>query len=66
MSSDRIIFSKYIDHSLKIPLQGGKKQVKRSGEREIVYNMYKFIKLNLRWVSQSLSKVQKRVTEATR
>jgi hypothetical protein len=25
-------------------LQGGKKRVKRSGEREIVYNLYKFMK----------------------
>ena len=25
-------------------LQGSKKRVKRSGEREIVYNVYKFIK----------------------
>ena len=28
--------------------------MKRSGEREIVYNVYKFMKLNLRWVTQSL------------
>jgi hypothetical protein len=25
-------------------LQGGKKRVKRSGEREIVYNVHKFMK----------------------
>ena len=30
--SDFIIFSKYVDHSLKMSLQGGKKWVKRSGE----------------------------------
>ena len=41
---DCIIFSKYFDHSLKMSLQGGKKRVKRSGEREIVYNVYKFMK----------------------
>ena len=43
MGSDCIIFSKYVDHSLKMSLQGGKKQVKRSGEREIVYNVYRFM-----------------------
>jgi len=48
--SDFIRFSKYVDHSLKMSLQGGKKRVKRSGERDIVYNLYKFV--NLRWVSQ--------------
>ena len=42
--SDCIIFSEYVDHNLKISLQGGKKRVKRSGEREIVYNVYKFMK----------------------
>jgi len=44
VGSDCIIFSKYVDHSLKMSLQGGKKQVKRSGEREIVYNVYKLMK----------------------
>ena len=42
--SDCIIFSEYVDHSLKMSLQGGKKRVKRGGEREIVYNVYKFMK----------------------
>jgi hypothetical protein len=42
--SDCIISSKYVDHSLKMSLQGRKKRVKRSGEREIVYNVYKFMK----------------------
>jgi len=28
--SDCVIFSKYVDHSLKMSLQGGKKRVKRS------------------------------------
>ena len=42
--SDCIIFSKYIDHSLKISLQGGKKRVRRSGEHEIVYSVYKVMK----------------------
>jgi hypothetical protein len=52
--SDCIIFSKYIDHSLKMSLQGGKKRVERSGECEIVYNVYKFMKTEseVRWVSQ--------------
>ena len=42
--SDCIIFRKYVDHSLKMSLLGGKKLVKRSGEREVVYNVYKFMK----------------------
>ena len=31
--SDCVIFSKYVDHNLKMSLQGGRKRVKRSGER---------------------------------
>jgi glutamate 5-kinase len=42
--SDSIIFSKNVDHSLKMTLQGRDKRVKRSGEREIDYNVYKFMK----------------------
>ena len=42
--SDCIIFSKYVDHSLKISLQGGKKWVKRSGESEPVYSVRKFMR----------------------
>jgi len=38
------IFSKYVDHSLIMSLQGRKKRVQRSGEREIVHNVYKFMK----------------------
>jgi len=65
--SDCIIFSEYVDHSLKMSLQGGKKRVKRSGEREIVYNVYKFMKTESELgVTIPLSKVQKRVVEATR
>ena len=41
-------------------LQGGKKRVERSGEREIFYEVYKFMK------TESLSKVQMGVAEATR
>jgi hypothetical protein len=41
---DCIIFSKYVDHSLKMSLQGGKKPVKSSDEREIIYNVNKFMK----------------------
>jgi hypothetical protein len=44
VGSDCIIFSKYVDHSLKMLLQGGNKWVKRSGEHEIFYNVYKFMK----------------------
>ena len=48
-------------------LQGSKKRVKRSGEREIVYNVYKFIKSDSEvGITIPLSKVQKRVAEATR
>jgi len=48
-------------------LQGGKKQVKRSREREIVYNVYKFMKTESEvGITNPLSKVQKTVAEATR
>jgi len=48
-------------------LQGRKKRVKRSGEREILYNVYKFIKSESEvGITITLSKVQKRVAEATR
>jgi hypothetical protein len=47
-------------------LQGGKKRVKRRYEREIVYNVYKFMKTESEvGITISLSKVQKRVAEAT-
>jgi hypothetical protein len=42
--SDCIIFRKYVDHSLKMSLQGGKKRVKTSGGGERVFNVYKFMK----------------------
>jgi hypothetical protein len=48
-------------------LQDGKKRVKRSGEREIVYNVYKFLKTESEvGITIPLSKVQKRVAEAPR
>ena len=48
-------------------LQGGKKRIKRSGVREIVYNVYKFMKTESEvGITIPLSKVQKRVAEATR
>jgi len=48
-------------------LQGGKKWVKRSGECEIVYNVYKFMKTESEvGITISLSEVQKRVAEAAR
>jgi len=47
-------------------LQGRKKRVKRSGEREIVCNVYKFMKSESEvGITIPLTKVQKRVTEAT-
>ena len=48
-------------------LQGERKRVKRSGEREILYNEYKFMKIESEMGITILpSKVQKSVTEATR
>jgi hypothetical protein len=48
-------------------LQGGKKWVKRSGEREIVYNVYKFMKTESEVdITIPLSKVPKRVAETKR
>jgi hypothetical protein len=48
-------------------LQGGKKGVKRSGEREIVYNVHKFMKTESEVsITIPLSKVQRRVAETTR
>jgi len=48
-------------------LQGWKKRVQRSGEREIVYNVYKFMKSESEVsITIPLSKLQKRVAEATR
>ena len=47
-------------------LQGRKKRVNRSGERELVCNVYKFIKSESEvGITIPLSKVQKRVAEAT-
>jgi hypothetical protein len=65
--SDCITFSKYVGHSLKMSLHGGKKRVKMSGEREIVYNVYKFMKTESEvGITIPLSKVQKRDAAATR
>jgi hypothetical protein len=48
-------------------LQGRKKRVQRSGESEIVYNVYKFMENESEvGITISLSKVQNRVAEATR
>ena len=65
-NSDCIIFRLYVDQSLKMSLQVKKKGVQRSGDREIVCNVYKLMKTeselditicggyhNLKWVSQS-------------
>jgi len=47
-------------------LQGGKKRVKRSGEREVFCNVYKFLKTESEvGITIPVSKVQKRVAEAT-
>jgi hypothetical protein len=52
---------------MKISPQDGKKRVKRSGEREIVYNVYKFMKTESEFgVTIPLAQVQKRVPEAKR
>ena len=65
--SDCIIFSKYVDHSLKMSLQCGKKRIKRSYEREVVYNVHKFMKTESELgITIPLSKAEKRVAEATR
>jgi hypothetical protein len=48
-------------------LQAGKKRVKRCGEREIVYNVYKFMETGSEvGITIPLSKVRKRIAEATR
>jgi len=48
-------------------LKGRKKRVKRSGEREIVYNVYKFMKTESEvGIAIPLSKVQNRVADSTR
>ena len=67
MENDCIIVSKYVDPKLIMSLQGRKKRVKRSGEPEIIYNVYKFMKTESEvGIAITLSKVQKRVVEATR
>ena len=48
-------------------LQGRKKRVNRSGEREIVYNVYRFMETESEvCITIALSKVQKRVAETRR
>jgi hypothetical protein len=48
-------------------LKGGKKRVKRSGEREIIFNVHKFMKTESEvGIPIPVSKVQKRVMAATR
>jgi len=65
--TDCSIFRKYVDHSLKMSLQGGMKRAKRIGEREIAYNVYKFMKTESEvGITCLLSKAQKRVAETTR
>ena len=64
--NDCIICSKYVDRSLKTSLQGGKKRLK-CGEREILYNVYKFMKAESKVrVTIYLSREQKKVAEETR
>ena len=65
-ASRHCIFKKYVDHNLKLSLQGGNKRIKRSGESEIVYNVYIFMKTESEvGITIPLSKVQKRVAETT-
>jgi hypothetical protein len=48
-------------------LQGGKKRVKRSGEREVVYNVHKFMQtVSQVGITIPHSKMQNRVAETTR
>ena len=48
-------------------LQGGKERVKRRGEREIVYNLHKFMKTESGvGITIPLSEAQRRVAEETR
>ena len=62
--NDCIIVSKYVDHRLKMSLQGRKKRVKRTTS---LYNVFKFMKTESEvGIAIPLSKVQKRVVEATR
>jgi hypothetical protein len=61
-----IIFRKYVDHSLKMSLQGWKMRLKRSGEREVFYNVYKFMKTGSEvGITIPLPEVQKIIAEAT-
>jgi hypothetical protein len=51
----------------KCRYKAGRSVVKRSGEREIVYNVHKFMKTEYEvGITIPLSKVQRRVAEATR
>jgi hypothetical protein len=48
-------------------LKGGKKRVKRSGEREIIFHVHKFMKTKSeKGITIPVSKVQERVMAATR
>ena len=48
-------------------LQGGRNRVKRSGEREVFYNVHKFMNAESEMgVTIPLSKVRKKVAESTR
>jgi hypothetical protein len=51
---------------VKISLQEGKKRVKKSSERETIYNVHKFMELSEVGITIPLSSVQKRAIEATR
>ena len=42
--SDCIIFSKYVDHNLKMSLKGDKKRVKRRCKAETFCSVYKFMR----------------------
>ena len=55
---DCIIFSKYVDHSLKISLQGGKKCMKMIGEREIAVIRHFHFSLSLISLTKETKKVK--------
>jgi len=64
--SDCNIFSEYVYRSIKMSLKVMKKGVQTGGEREIVYNVYKFMKIESQVGNTiSLSKERKRVVELT-
>jgi hypothetical protein len=55
-----------LNSTVKMSLQEGKKMTKKSGKRQIIYNVHEFMKHESEVViTIPLSSVQKSVTEAT-